>query len=137
VRESCQRRQNRSTIERSDSAARLFDSISRSIAFLAFQHISRGRSWLPGHRLARTSKKRKGCQSRRDIAAKFSIALKEARETVYWLRLLCATELIDRPTIAPLLREANELVSILTVAQRRLTATNEPGKPRPRLTRTE
>ncbi|HVW04611.1 MAG TPA: four helix bundle protein [Vicinamibacterales bacterium] len=79
----------------------------------------------------------KGCQSRRDIAAKFSIALKEARETVYWLRLLCATELIDQATIAPLLREANELVSILTVAQRRLTAANEPGKPRPRLTRTE
>ncbi len=78
----------------------------------------------------------KGCQSRRDIAAKFSIALKEARKTVYWLRLLCATELIDQQTIAPLLREANELVSILTVAQRRLAA-GQAGKQNPGIKRTE
>jgi four helix bundle protein len=62
----------------------------------------------------------KASQSRRDAAAKFSIALKEARETAYWLRLLVATDLVDDATVASLLREAEELVSILTVARRRL-----------------
>lgn len=62
----------------------------------------------------------RGCQSRRDIAAKFSIALKEARETLYWLRLLQATEILPAKAVSALAREANELVAILTVTRRRL-----------------
>ena len=69
----------------------------------------------------------KASQSRRDTTAKFSIALKESRETVYWLRLFLETGLIARPTAAPLLQEANELVSILTVARRRLARNSSPG----------
>ena len=69
----------------------------------------------------------KAGQTRRDTTAKFSIALKEARETVYWLRLFLETGLLDPPTTAPLIQEANELVSILTVARRRLAANNSPG----------
>jgi four helix bundle protein len=64
----------------------------------------------------------KASQSRRDVTAKFSLALKEARETAYWLRLLVATDLLGERTLAPLMREAQELVSILTVARRRLAA---------------
>jgi four helix bundle protein len=78
----------------------------------------------------------KACQSRRDITAKFSIALKEARETAYWLRLLVATDLVDEAMVASLMREAHELVSVLTVARRRL-ATPSSGRPDPRATRRE
>jgi hypothetical protein len=56
--------------------------------------------------------------------AKVSIALKEARETTYWLRLLLATELAPSTLIEPLLQEAGELVAILTVTRRKL---NTPG----------
>lgn len=59
-------------------------------------------------------------QSRRDLASRFAIALKECRETKYWLRLLQATDLAPRATIAPLLKEADELVAILTVTVRKL-----------------
>jgi four helix bundle protein len=64
----------------------------------------------------------KVAQSRRDLTAKFSIALKEARETSYWLRLLTATSLARPDTVGPCLREANELVSILTTSVRSLKA---------------
>jgi four helix bundle protein len=62
----------------------------------------------------------KGAQTRRDMTAKFSIALKEARETAYWLRLLQATKLAAPALLNPLLSEANELVAILTSARRKL-----------------
>jgi len=62
----------------------------------------------------------RGAQSRRDTAAKFSVALKEARETQYGLRLIIATRLADAPLVAPALAEATELVAILTTARRKL-----------------
>lgn len=42
-----------------------------------------------------------------------SIALKEARETLYWLRLLQAAELCSEQQLAELSSEAHEIVSIL------------------------
>ena len=62
----------------------------------------------------------KGSQTRRDVAAKFSIALKEARETAYWLRLVEATGLAGTDLIRPVLSEAEQLIAILTTARRRL-----------------
>ena len=62
----------------------------------------------------------KPAQSRKDLISKFSIALKEARETQYWLRLIIATELADPSVIAGPLQEATEFVAILTVSVRRL-----------------
>ncbi|MCA9131403.1 MAG: four helix bundle protein [Planctomycetales bacterium] len=53
-------------------------------------------------------------QSRRDFAAKYSIACKEARESHYWLRLIVATELMPADRLAPLIDEANQLVAVLT-----------------------
>jgi four helix bundle protein len=62
----------------------------------------------------------KGAQSRRDTTARFSIALKEAKETQYWLRLITATRLAPAATVAPVLKEATELVAILMTARRKL-----------------
>ena len=53
-------------------------------------------------------------QSRADFISKCSIALKEAREAHYWLRLLVAGGLVPENQALPLINEANELVSILT-----------------------
>src|SRR5688572_31396296 len=50
----------------------------------------------------------KSAQSRRDLVSKFSIALKEARETQYWLRLLVATGLATE-SVPRLQNEASEL----------------------------
>ena len=57
-------------------------------------------------------------QSKADFISKTRIALKEARETHYWLRLMAATQIIKPNRIAALTQEANELVSILTAIVR-------------------
>ena len=62
----------------------------------------------------------KSAQSRRDLLSKFSISLKEARETQYWLRLLAATDLGPADERTRLLREVSEMVAILTASVKRL-----------------
>ncbi len=52
--------------------------------------------------------------SRADFVARCMIALKEARETHYWLRLLADTETVNPTDLAGLLGEADELVAVLT-----------------------
>jgi len=53
-------------------------------------------------------------QSKADFISKLSIANKEARETLYWLKLLSATEIIQESKLTELTSEANELIAILT-----------------------
>ena len=54
-----------------------------------------------------------GSQSRREFARRMNIARSEARETPYWLRLLAETELVPRPRLDAITREAEEIVRIL------------------------
>ncbi len=53
-------------------------------------------------------------QSKADFISKCNIALKEARETHYWLRLFTETKVVSREKLNGLLNESNELVAILT-----------------------
>ena len=57
-------------------------------------------------------------QSRADFISKCSIALKEARETRYWLKLLQATGVLSSDETVNLLMEAHELIAILTAIVR-------------------
>ena len=43
-----------------------------------------------------------------------SIALKEARETLYWLKLLNTAEVVETEKLSGITKEADELVRILT-----------------------
>jgi four helix bundle protein len=52
-------------------------------------------------------------QSKPDFINKYAIALKEARETVYWLRLIAAAELMPASRLADLRRESEELGRII------------------------
>lgn len=52
-------------------------------------------------------------QSRPDFISKNSIALKEARECHYWLRLLIAAKIMPEKRLAELRDEAEELKRIL------------------------
>lgn len=56
----------------------------------------------------------KGGQSRADFLSKISIALKESRETHYWLRLLVASDILPEKQLAPLLDESDQITAILT-----------------------
>ena len=62
----------------------------------------------------------KSAYSRRDFAAKNSIALKEMRESMYWLRVIRRCELAAITEVQALLDEANELTAMLTTGMKRL-----------------
>jgi len=55
----------------------------------------------------------KAGQSRADFANKYAIALKEARETIYWLRLLRETGSARDGEIGNLIQEADEISKII------------------------
>ena len=52
-------------------------------------------------------------QSKPDFYAKIAIALKEANETLYWIRLLHATEYLNDKEFSILNSDINEIISIL------------------------
>ena len=53
-------------------------------------------------------------QSRPDFVSKLSIALKEAVETNYWLRLMRATEYLSEKEYASMIADCKELEKLLT-----------------------
>jgi four helix bundle protein len=64
----------------------------------------------------------RAAHSTRDLAARYVISLREARECHYWLRLVAT----DRPTLAPaitdLLDDCDQLVAVLTATVKKLRA---------------
>ena len=54
-----------------------------------------------------------GGQSKADFISKMSIALKEARETHFRLRVLAAAEVLPDKQLAPLIKEADEIQRII------------------------
>ncbi|KAB2311633.1 four helix bundle protein [Betaproteobacteria bacterium SCN2] len=55
-----------------------------------------------------------GAESRSDFAHKLQIALKELRESCYWLRLLAKTEMLPQEMLADLIDESLQLRAILS-----------------------
>ena len=52
-------------------------------------------------------------QSRKDFISKLSIALKEANETKYWIKLLVATGYMSEKLGVSFLNDLNEIIKIL------------------------
>jgi len=67
-------------------------------------------------------------QTKPDFISKQYIALKEARETRYWLRLIAASEPALASGAQPLIQEAGEFVAMLTVSVK--TAKSNPNRGR-------
>jgi four helix bundle protein len=62
----------------------------------------------------------KSAYSRRDMASKYSISLREARECRYWLRLIRADQPPLVEAIDSLIDECTQLIAILTTIVRKL-----------------
>ena len=69
-----------------------------------------------------------GSQSDADFLNKCSIACKEAREAHYWLRLLAETGLVRQQRLTDIIREANEIIAILTTIIRKVRANRKRKK---------
>ena len=59
-------------------------------------------------------------QSDKDFINKLEIALKEARETEYWLEILLKSELVTESKFKPLLDECQQIVRILIASTGKL-----------------
>lgn len=68
----------------------------------------------------------RGAESPADFIHKLSVALKELRETRYWLRLIEGAELLEPARLKEITKEVDELCKI--VAQSILTAKRKQSK---------
>ena len=65
-------------------------------------------------------RKAQSAQSDKDFIHKLEIALKEARETQYWLEIIMESELVPKNKLSSLLQEANEIGKILVASTAKL-----------------
>jgi four helix bundle protein len=86
---------------------RSLDSKSRSLRILAQQLLRSGTS------VGANVQEAQAGQSRPDFISKYNIALKEARETLYWLRLIDASGELSNGACKILLREADEIARVI------------------------
>ncbi|HEV7744862.1 MAG TPA: four helix bundle protein [Pyrinomonadaceae bacterium] len=78
--------------------------------------VSRTLSWQPlrsGTSIGANVEEAQAGQSKLDFISKNAIALKEARETIYWLRLLAAAKIVPAKRLVELQNEAVELSKII------------------------
>lgn len=64
-------------------------------------------------------------QSLADFVSKYNIALKEARETHYWLRLIKEVNIFPDGKLDSIISECNEIIAILTTIVKKLRAKTE------------
>lgn len=62
----------------------------------------------------------KYAQSNKDFINKYSIALKEANETLYWIRIIVKSELVSHSKFKNIIEENETIIKILTVSINKL-----------------
>ncbi len=65
-------------------------------------------------------------RSRADFAAKMGIVEEEADEALYWLELLVQSGLVKLGRVEELMKEANEIVAIVTASRKTAQGKNAP-----------
>ncbi len=67
------------------------------------------------------------CKSPKDFISKMGTVVEESDETLGWLELLIASEIVELSFVEDLLKEADEITAIMT-ASRNTAIKNHPGK---------
>jgi four helix bundle protein len=94
---------------------RLVNAIPRTTA----GHVMARQLVRSGTSVGANAEEAKGDQSKKDFALRMNIARSEAREVLYWLRLLPDTETVRNERLLNLTKEADELARILTTIVKR------------------
>ena len=112
---------NNTSPKQRDIQARGFSFACRIVKLYQFLANQRGSAEILGRQVLRSGtsiganlEEASAGQSKADFVSKCNIALKEARETYYWLRLLLKTGVVPADKLSDLVSESNELVAILT-----------------------
>lgn len=63
-------------------------------------------------------------KSTADFIYKLEIVIEEADESMYWLEVCAAAQLLEKETTEPIITEANELVSIFVASVKTIKANN-------------
>jgi four helix bundle protein len=109
-------------IEQRDLSERLLEYGAQVIKFvesLPPTEVALRRSWSPTRRATSVGanyEEAQGAESKSDFVHKLQIALKEMRESHYWLRLLAKAETVSLDRLAPLIEEATQLRAMLSKA---------------------
>ena len=88
--------------------------LSQHLAKTRHEYVLSGQVLRSGTSIGANVEEANQAQSRKDFVNKLSIALKEATETNYWLRLLRDTEILEAPIASSLLQDCEEIQKILT-----------------------
>ena len=62
----------------------------------------------------------KYAQSTKDFINKYSIAIKEANETLYWINIIIRSELVSRTNFQSMIEENERIIKILTASINKL-----------------
>jgi four helix bundle protein len=114
--------EKRKNAEPRDIRQRSFEYALRAVRL--FQYLQKqkdGAGWVLGKQYLRSAtfvganvEEAQASESPADFVHKLGIAQKEARESLFWIRLLAQSRVVPAPRMAPLLCEIEELVAILT-----------------------
>ena len=76
---------------------------------------------------------RSACRGRStlDVIAKLGIVEEEADESVYWIELLTDSKIVKAKQIAPLVKEANEIIAMTVASIKTLRAKNRTQEAAP------
>ncbi len=59
-------------------------------------------------------------QSNNDFISKYSLALKEASETQYWIKIMIKSEIVSQQKFSKMQQEIMEIIKILTATIKKL-----------------
>ena len=104
-----------------DIRSRAFQYALRAIKL--YRHLQEqkdGAAWVLGKQYLRCAcsvganiEESQSGESRADFVHKLGIAEKEARESLYWLRLIAESGIVLTKNLKPLMRETEELIAVL------------------------
>jgi four helix bundle protein len=102
--------------------ARSFAYALRAIKLYRYlQSQTTGAGWILGRQYLRAAtsiganiEEAQSGESRADFIHKLGVAQKEARESLYWLRLLAESQIVPKGKMSPLMEETEELISVVT-----------------------
>jgi four helix bundle protein len=116
-----------------DIRDRTFSYALRAIKlYQALQEQRNGAGWILGKQYLRSAtsiganvEEAQSAESRADFIHKYGIAQKEAKESLYWLRLMCESRVVPKERLKSIMRETEELYAVITAI---IVSTKAKGK---------